>query len=148
MARPLGPALFAFAFHKYKPKNTQNYIIFPVETWALTLRVERRLRVFDNRTLRHVTLCRPMGTQQQGIYGSCLARLKLFECSRQCVTSCTDDRCMVSCERTSLRHDGAHPLRTSYPVNDDKTLTSPQDSPTGFLYNPRKRNSSKLLIYR
>jgi hypothetical protein len=93
------------------------------------LREEHRLMVFENRVLRHLLLYLGLrGTQQQGIDWSCLARFKLFDRSRPCVASCTVDRCMVICERTSLSHDSAHPLQTSYPVNGDKTLTSPQAS--------------------
>jgi hypothetical protein len=31
-----------------------NTVILPVETWSLTLREERRLRIFENRALRRI----------------------------------------------------------------------------------------------
>ena len=36
------------------PKKLTTLIIFLCETWSLTLREERRLRVFENRVLRRV----------------------------------------------------------------------------------------------
>jgi len=52
--------IFQFAIQKVKDQDIQNYcIILPVvlygcETWSLTLREERRLRVFENGVLRRV----------------------------------------------------------------------------------------------
>ena len=48
--------VFQFAIHKYKYQDIYRTIILPVvlygcETWSLTLREERRLRVFENRVL-------------------------------------------------------------------------------------------------
>jgi hypothetical protein len=50
--------VFQSATQKYKSKVHRN-IILPVvlyscETWSLTLREERRLRVFENRVLRRI----------------------------------------------------------------------------------------------
>ena len=53
--------VFQFAIQKVKDQDTRVYrtIILPVvlygcETWSLTLREERRLRVFENRVLRRI----------------------------------------------------------------------------------------------
>jgi hypothetical protein len=49
--------VFQFAIQKYKYYNKQNIILFVLygcETWSLTLREERRLRVFENRVLRRI----------------------------------------------------------------------------------------------
>ena len=50
--------VFQFAIQKFKDQDIEN-IILPVvlygcETWSLTLREERRMRVFENRVLRRV----------------------------------------------------------------------------------------------
>jgi hypothetical protein len=49
---------FQFAIQKYEDKNTQNYkftcFLYGYETWSLTLREERRLRVFENRVLQRI----------------------------------------------------------------------------------------------
>jgi len=50
--------VFQFAVQKFKDKIYRT-IILPVvlygyETWSLTLREERRLRVFENRVLRRI----------------------------------------------------------------------------------------------
>jgi len=50
--------VFQFAIQKFKDKIYRT-IILPVvlygcETWSLTLREERRLRVFENRVLRRI----------------------------------------------------------------------------------------------
>jgi len=51
--------VFLFAIQKYKDCDIQNYI-FPFcflcvcETWSLTFKEERRLRVFENRLLRRI----------------------------------------------------------------------------------------------
>ena len=51
-------SVFQFAFQKYKIKIYRTVILAVVlygcETWSLTLREERRLRVFENRVLRRV----------------------------------------------------------------------------------------------
>ena len=50
--------VFQFAIQKFKIKIYRNMILLVVlygcETWPLTLREERRLRVFENRVLRRV----------------------------------------------------------------------------------------------
>ena len=51
--------VFQFAIQKFKDQDIYRTIILPVvqygcETWSLTLREERRLRVFENRVLRRV----------------------------------------------------------------------------------------------
>ena len=51
--------VFQFAIQKSKDQDIYRTIILPVvlygcETWSLTLREERRLRVFENRMLRRV----------------------------------------------------------------------------------------------
>jgi len=53
-----GTFLFQFAIRKYKVEIYRT-IIFPAvlygcETWSLTLREERRVRVFENRVLRRI----------------------------------------------------------------------------------------------
>jgi hypothetical protein len=53
-----GSIVFQFAIKKFKI-NIYRTIILPVvlygcETWALTLREERRLRVIENRVLRRI----------------------------------------------------------------------------------------------
>ena len=50
--------MFQFAIQKFKDQDVQNYnfpvVLYGCETWSLTLREERRLRVFENRVLRRV----------------------------------------------------------------------------------------------
>jgi len=51
--------VFQFAIQKFKDQDIYRTIILPVvlygcKTWSLTLREERRLRVFENRVLRRV----------------------------------------------------------------------------------------------
>ena len=51
------PFVFQFAIQNFKDQDIYRTIILPVvlygcETWSLTLREERRLRVFENRLLR------------------------------------------------------------------------------------------------
>ena len=51
--------LFQFAIQTFQDQDTQNYITLPVvlygcETWSLTLRKERRLRVLQNGVLRRI----------------------------------------------------------------------------------------------
>jgi len=51
--------VFQFAIQKVKDQDIYRTIILPVvlygcETWSLTLRQERRLKVFENRVLRRV----------------------------------------------------------------------------------------------
>ena len=51
--------IFQFAIQKVKDQGIYRTLILPVvvygcETWSLTLREERRLRVFENRVLRRV----------------------------------------------------------------------------------------------
>jgi len=50
---------FQFAFQEFKDWKIYRFIILPVvlygcETWSLTLREERSLRVFENRVLRRI----------------------------------------------------------------------------------------------
>jgi len=50
--------VFQFAFQKFKD-NIKRTLILPLalygcETWSLTLREERRLKVFENRVLRRI----------------------------------------------------------------------------------------------
>jgi hypothetical protein len=53
-----GPEYFAFHFaiQKYKDRDIQNYtfasFLYGCEPWSLTLREERRLRVYENRVLK------------------------------------------------------------------------------------------------
>jgi len=53
-----GAESFVFQFAIQKCKDIQNYnlacFLYGCETWLLTLREERRLRVFENRVLRRV----------------------------------------------------------------------------------------------
>jgi hypothetical protein len=50
--------VFQFGIQKFKEQDIQNYnialVLYGCETWSLTLRDERRLRVFENRVLRRV----------------------------------------------------------------------------------------------
>ena len=50
--------VFQFAIQKFKDKIKRTTILpvvlYGCETWSLTLREERRLRVFENRVLRRV----------------------------------------------------------------------------------------------
>jgi len=51
--------VFQFAIQKVKDQDIYRTIIVPVvlygcETWSLTLRKERRLKVFENRALKRV----------------------------------------------------------------------------------------------
>ena len=45
-----------FAIQKYKDLQNHNFpvVLCGCETWSLTLREERRLRVFENRVLRRI----------------------------------------------------------------------------------------------
>jgi hypothetical protein len=58
MAFGAGCIAFRFSLKKYKIKINRNLILSVVlygyEAWSLTLRVEQRLRVFENRVLRKV----------------------------------------------------------------------------------------------
>jgi hypothetical protein len=52
--------VFQFAIQKLKKTEINRNIILPVvlygcETWSLTLREERRLKVFENRVLRRIS---------------------------------------------------------------------------------------------
>jgi len=50
--------VFQFAIQKYKDSDKQNYnlvvVLYGCETWSLTLREERRLRLYENRVLRRI----------------------------------------------------------------------------------------------
>ena len=50
--------VFQFAIQKFNDKDIKNYyfavILYGCETWSLTLREERRLRVFENKVLRRI----------------------------------------------------------------------------------------------
>ena len=50
--------VFQFAIQKFNDKDIKNYyfavILYGCETWSLTLREERRLRVFENKLLRKI----------------------------------------------------------------------------------------------
>jgi len=50
--------MFQFGIQKFKDSDIQNYnfscLLYGCETWSLTLREERRLRVFENRVLRRI----------------------------------------------------------------------------------------------
>ena len=50
--------VFQFAIQKFKVLDIQNYnficCLYGFETWSLTLREERRLKVFQNRVLRRI----------------------------------------------------------------------------------------------
>jgi len=50
--------VFQFAIQKYKDEYIQNYnlpvVLYGCESWSLTLREERRLRVFENMVLRRI----------------------------------------------------------------------------------------------
>ena len=68
---PLGaaPFFFQFAIQKYLKIKIYRTIILRVvlyrrETWSLTLREERRLRVFENRVLRRI-----FGPNRDGVTG-------------------------------------------------------------------------------
>ena len=43
-----------FAIQKVKEQDIRPVVLYGCETWSLTLREERRLRVFENRVLRRV----------------------------------------------------------------------------------------------
>jgi hypothetical protein len=62
--------VFQFAIQKFKDQVTQNYnfasCLYRCETWSLTLREERRLRVFENRVLRIV-----FGRKRYEVTGKC-----------------------------------------------------------------------------
>ena len=62
--------VFQFAIQNSKDQDIYRTIILPVvlygcETWSLTFREERRLRVFENRVLRRVF--GPKRTRKQGM---------------------------------------------------------------------------------
>jgi hypothetical protein len=50
--------VFQFAIQKFKDEDIQNYyvacVLYGCENWSLTLREERRLRVFGSRVLRRI----------------------------------------------------------------------------------------------
>ena len=52
------PFVFPDAIQKFKDQDIQNYnfafCLYGCETWSLTLREERRLRVFENMVLRRI----------------------------------------------------------------------------------------------
>jgi len=52
------PFVFQFAIQKFKEYGIQNYnfasCLYGYEIWSLTLREERRLRVFENREVRRI----------------------------------------------------------------------------------------------
>ena len=54
--------VFQFAIQKFKDWDIQNYnfasSFYGCETWSLTLRKERRLRVFENRVLGKMFGCK------------------------------------------------------------------------------------------
>ena len=52
-----GSFVFQFAIQKFKDYDIQNYnfaFFYGCETWSLTFREERRLRVSENRVLRRI----------------------------------------------------------------------------------------------
>ena len=56
--KQLSSILEAVAINKFKDSDTQNYnsacCLYGCETWSLTFREERRLRMFENRVLRGI----------------------------------------------------------------------------------------------
>ena len=52
------PFVFQVAIQKFKDQDTENYyfagFLYGCETWSLTLREERKLRVFENMVLRRI----------------------------------------------------------------------------------------------
>ena len=46
--------VFQVAIQKVKDQDIYRTVLYGCETWSLTLRDERRLRVFENRLLRRV----------------------------------------------------------------------------------------------
>ena len=49
--------VFQFSIQKFKDEDIQNYnfeFLYQCEIWSLRLRVERRLRVFENSVLRRI----------------------------------------------------------------------------------------------
>jgi len=49
-----GSFVFQFAIQKVKDQDILPVVLYGCETWSLTLREERRLRVLENRVLRRV----------------------------------------------------------------------------------------------
>ena len=53
-----GSFVFQFAIQEFKDEDIQNcnlpVVLYGCETWSLTLREERRLRVFENRALKGI----------------------------------------------------------------------------------------------
>jgi len=52
------PCRILYAIQEYKSEDTRNYnfacILYGCENWSLTLREERRLRLFENRVLNTI----------------------------------------------------------------------------------------------
>ena len=50
--------VFQFAIQKFKDQDIENYnfsiCLYGCETWSLILRVEHRMRLFENRVLRRI----------------------------------------------------------------------------------------------
>jgi hypothetical protein len=62
--------VFQFAIQKSKDSDIQNYnfayFLYGCETWSLTLKEERRLRVFENGVLRRI-----FGPKRDEVTGEC-----------------------------------------------------------------------------
>jgi hypothetical protein len=63
------PFVFQVAIQKFKDQDIYRTLILPVvlygcETWSLTLREERKLRVFENMVLRRI-----LGPRKDGVTG-------------------------------------------------------------------------------
>ena len=60
--------VFEFAVQKFKIYRTRilPVVFYGCETWSLTLREERRLRVFENRVLRRI-----FGPKRDNVKGEC-----------------------------------------------------------------------------
>jgi len=69
--------VFQVAIQKFKDQDIYRNIILPVvlygyETWSLTLRKERKLRVFENKVLRRIF--GPRRDEVTGDWRSCITR--------------------------------------------------------------------------
>ena len=64
LRRSFYPELGASHLLCYNNNNNNNNVLYGCETWPLTLREERRLRVFENRVLRKV-----FGPKRDGVTG-------------------------------------------------------------------------------
>ena len=74
MGRASESFVFQVAIQKFEDQDIYRTIILPVvlygcETWSLTLREERKLRVFENRVFRRI-----FGPRRHEVPGECITR--------------------------------------------------------------------------